>query len=232
MAILAAGAEVQSQADFLDLKDPSKGALGQVSEFQMVQVLRAIEAFKANHALGPHPVLTAACGEWHEPGRTDVPPGVSMAKLGSAGYRQDPEKWSESWDQWNHSLPSGCLPVLVAYADWDCCDGACPETAIRLAKEKRTPFHPTSHVLIDTFDKKSPGLIELAGGWNVLKQWMDQAADHRVELVLAGKLTLKDLNRLAEMGAQIAGVRSAICQSQREGEIDPEKVKEILSRFR
>lgn len=231
-AVLQAGSEVKRPVDFLDLKDPAKGALGSVSQPVFSQILTVMNKLEIDQSLDFRPHLTAACGEWNDPVSESLPSGVSMAKLGTAGFRNHPDQWKSVWGNWSRSLPEGCQPVLVSYADWNSCNGMEPEQAIDLAAENKSKFGHVRHVLIDTFDKNLPGLEDLAGGWGVVSSWIERAKDQGLSLVLAGKLTQGDLKILEEIGAEIAGVRSAVCQSKRDGEIDPEKVKGILERFR
>jgi uncharacterized protein (UPF0264 family) len=87
----------------------------------------------------------------------------------------------------------------------------------------------TRGVLVDTADKRGPGLIEL---WSVasLESWVSEAHSHGLMAAVAGKLGLDDLTAVAESGADVAGVRGAACVGGRSGRVSAERVRALAAR--
>ena len=109
---------------------------------------------------------------------------------------------------------AGCALVLAAYADasgW--------QDVIEVAAD-----HGARGVLLDSRDKKGPGLFELLDE-EALASWVEAAHAAGLIAALAGRLTADDLPRAAALGADIAGVRGAACEGGRSGRVSAERVR-------
>jgi (5-formylfuran-3-yl)methyl phosphate synthase len=223
-ALLAAAAGV----DLIDVKEPTRGPLGMAD----VEVLRAI-----SQQLGNTHRLSAACGELravvdgrgskggkiaHAPG--DALANYLFAKIGLAGCAELPS-WREDWLAWRTMLPAHVEPVLVCYADGECCGAPDYAELIDFARTAKVRW-----MLFDTWDKRGPGLCELwqAADFLRLGQELRRAG---ISYVLAGKLKLNDVAGLSNCRADYLGIRGAVCESNddssdlRCGRLSSEKIK-------
>ena len=98
---------VRGGADWIDVKEPSRGSLGAADVSIQREVVAAVN--------GERPV-SAALGELIEQSGSDsLAPGVAFAKVGLA-RAADCSDWRERWRQWADALPAAVHPVAVAYA--------------------------------------------------------------------------------------------------------------------
>ena len=77
--------------------------------------------------------------------------------------------------------------------------------------------------MADTQAKRAGSLLELLGE-DALAAFIDRAHAAGRLVGLAGALRLADLPRLARLGPDFAGFRSAVCDGRREGRLDPARV--------
>jgi uncharacterized protein (UPF0264 family) len=112
--------------------------------------------------------------------------------------------------------------VAVAYADWQLAKAPDPAQLIEAAAAGGA-----STILIDTFDKSAGGLLEI-GGTDRVGAWVSAARSRGLGVALAGRLTAIDLPKVAAIGAQILGVRSAACEGGRMGRVRRGNVSELV----
>jgi uncharacterized protein (UPF0264 family) len=112
---------------------------------------------------------------------------------------------------------SKCPVVLVAYAD----QGLDPFVVIDLAATVGA-----AGVLLDTADKRGPGLMALLDPWAV-RAWIGAAHASDLSAAVAGRLTLDDVQRVAALGADFAGVRGAACEGPRTGRVTALRVRAL-----
>jgi (5-formylfuran-3-yl)methyl phosphate synthase len=207
-------------ADVIDAKDPSLGPLGPVTG----EVLGAIMAAVA----GARPV-SAALGDLRcangsrESGVGSrevahrVPIGLAFAKVGFAGGVGSADAAALA-----RAVLSGstCPVVLVAYAD----QGLDPFVVIDLAATVGAVG-----VLLDTADKRGPGLMARLDPW-ALRAWIVAAHAAGLSAAVAGRLTLEDMPRVAALGADVAGVRGAACEgATRTGRVTALRVRALAT---
>jgi uncharacterized protein (UPF0264 family) len=113
--------------------------------------------------------------------------------------------------------------VAVAYADNP---GPARSTLIQLAADCGA-----RGVLIDTSNKRGPGLCQLMTP-AAIERWVATVHKARLFAAVAGKLTAEDLPRIHDAGADIAGVRGAACDAGRSGRVVAEKVQGLGARVR
>jgi uncharacterized protein (UPF0264 family) len=218
-------AAVAGGAAIVDVKEPLLGPLGRAS----ADVAAAIAA-----AVGSRATLSLACGELND--GVDgiaahvcrvldrVSPGAAMpaaVKAGPAGLGL--AAWRAAQAALAETVPAGIATVAVAYADPDAARSPPVEAIIREGAELGI-----TTVLVDTFDKAGPGLFESAGEGRVAA-WLDLSAGLKIELALAGRLTLADAAAAVRLGAAIVGVRSAACDEGRMGRVDRGRVARLVA---
>ena len=217
-----ARAAVEGGADIIDAKDPSVGALGAVLPDILSEIRRVVD---------PIQLVTAALGDAdaantvEELARDLVVRGARLVKVGFAGVT-DAGRVEEIIERLAHTCAAvneASGVVAVAYADPDAgCIDACE--LLPLAARAGA-----SGVLVDTADKRGPGLLDL---WSMLtlESWVAEAHAHGLMAAVAGKLGLDDLGVVADAGADVAGVRGAACVGGRVGRVNSERVRALAAR--
>ena len=81
-------------------------------------------------------------------------------------------------------------------------------------------------VMADTQAKRAGSLLELLGA-DVLAAFIDRAHAAGRMVGLAGALRLADLPQLARLGPDFAGFRSAVCDGSRAGRLDPGRLEAL-----
>jgi hypothetical protein len=197
----------------LDLKEPSKGALGRVSEEEIAKVL---------DRAGVNVPVSAAFGEWNDV--SEFPPIVSGLKFAKVGLSGAPEDWRERLVKFREKLSATpCGLVYVAYADWRRA-GSPP-----LSEVAHQALHDrASALLMDTRGKDGSSLLDWLSAGEVC-DWAERCAAAKVQLVLGGSLGPVEIRRL--LGAKSAwfAVRGAACiWRDRSGALDQGRIRELL----
>ena len=206
----AAHAEAGGAA-IIDVKEPTRGALGAASVAQIEEVVAAT-SLPVSVAMGElvegasWQTLATALG------------GVSYAKIGLAGAAGGPRAvtaWHKAWRRWRRALPSTVRPIAVVYADWQRSLAPDPRDVLRRIGDA------AEGVLIDTFCKDRT--VWDCASRTQLHTWITQARQFGCLVALAGSLRLSDLATLPP-GVDIAALRGALCCGGREGPLDPMSV--------
>lgn len=208
-------------ADVIDAKDPAAGALGAVR----LDVLREIGA-----AVAGARAVTAALGDAddessvEERARTFTAVGAALVKVGLAGVTDAARATSllaAAVRGAEAGGGAGAGVVAVAYADAGPTDGIAPLALIGAARAASA-----RGVLLDTADKRGPGLLALASPVE-LAGWVAAAHEAGLFAALAGKLAAADLAVVRAVGADVAGVRGAACVGGRGGRVVAERVRAL-----
>jgi uncharacterized protein (UPF0264 family) len=208
---------LRGSADWIDLKDPAKGALGAVSSLAAEKVVSVVR--------GRTPV-SAACGELSECRDLGaVPPcvvqGISFAKVGLAGCCGTP--WQSAWQALRKQLADvGCQLVAVAYVDAAAASAPPPQEVIALAADHG------GYVLFDTYDK-SGGSLLAHWGLNELSAVLHSVRAAGLKSVVAGRLDTSEIARLPLELIDMIGVRGAACDRGRDGTVSAVRVRELRS---
>ncbi len=208
-------------ADWIDVKEPKRGALGAAEPETIRSVLETVA--------GRAPV-SAAAGEFQElqSGRLLEPivqAGTAAWKLGLAHCGPDPN-WARRW----HALIDGCCsqtpPVAVVYADWKPADAPSPREILNEAIIAQSPA-----VLIDTYFKSRGTLFDV---WpeDDLKRFIAEVRVANLPLVLAGSLRGEEIQRAARLGPNLVAVRGAACLGGRSGRVSATRVAQICRLIR
>ena len=214
-----AQAAVDGGADIIDAKDPLAGALGAVQPDVLTRIREAV---------GPSRRVTAALGDAHdgaeELARDFVLRGARLVKLGFGGVRDAGrvETIAARLARACASADRASGVIAVAYAD----DPAASVDAVGLVSIAARAG--ARGVLIDTADKRGPGLLAL---WSpaALERWVARVHAHDLLAAVAGKLRLEDLAVVADAGADVAGVRGAACDGGRGGRVTTKRVRALAA---
>jgi uncharacterized protein (UPF0264 family) len=210
-----AAAALAGGADIVDAKEPLSGPLGSVSPAALASIASAV---------GSNAPISAALGDI---GRDDIAAaaaaatrvGAGFVKVGFAGMRGRLDTAADMLA--STAVGSTAALVLVAYADYDAAGAPSPEEVIALAEQTNA-----GGVLIDTCDKRGPGLLGLMTGRS-LRTFVTRARSAGRTVAVAGSLSIEDFDRLRDAGADIAGVRGAACDGGRDGIVTAARVRAL-----
>ena len=153
------------------------------------------------------------------------PRDIAFAKLGLAGCA-DRKDWIADWQRIVSGLPEGVAPVAVVYADWQIAAAPPPEVVIDAGGRLGCRA-----MLIDTFDKRGPGLLGL---WSIADLRRQIAAARRLSMivVLAGQVRREHLPQIVPLAPEFVAVRGAVCRGDRSARIAPDLVRELARELR
>lgn len=210
-----------SGVDLIDLKEPSRGALGSVASAVVDEVVEFIA--------GRVPV-SVALGELAElpsdPGPAlAISRGVVYVKAGLArcAARSD---WQHQLRRLSQSLPSTTSTVAVVYADAAQVGAPGVDEILEAAV-----LASCRAVLVDTAVKDGRSLVD---HWSpsVLKQFIDAVRNRGLTCVVGGSLTVETIPAVAACGADYVAVRGAACEGGRNGTISGERIRELRAALR
>src|SRR5207248_10449919 len=179
-------------ADLIDVKEPSRGSLGQAD----LDVLEAIVS-----KVDRRTPVSAALGEWIDWIPGSLPAGVSFVKWGLSRMAKVPDPAIFRLIG-RHDAPK---PVLVAYADHARAESPMPCFLAQKACE-----HSFSAFLIDTSVKDGTSVLD----------WIEPAAlarirydlaDAGVRVAFAGSLDAAAIRHLLPLAPDWFAVRGAAC---------------------
>jgi dihydroneopterin aldolase len=210
---------VQAGVDWIDLKEPSAGSLGcptwQVAQ-QVYQVLRG------------HARRSVALGELTNLDREQsilIGSLFPVAKVGLSHTIHD-SRWSNQLAELSVDLAkNSCQLVPVIYADWQICSAPQPREVLEWAIQNAAP-----NLLIDTYQKAGKRLMDHLSAIQ-LHDLVLQGQHSNVGIVLAGSVQAQDLPTLLALKCLAIGVRGAVCQKSREGDLDAQLVLDWVKRF-
>ncbi len=205
-------------ADVIDVKEPTRGALGAPD----LHVLR-----KVVHQVAGRLRVSVALGELTCERSLPLASldGVQFAKFGLAGCVNLPD-WPARWRQAIGELPAGVTPVAVAYADWQTVSAPDPHCALALGAASGCRV-----LLVDTFSKTSGTLID----WLKPGQLRDLVrATHACGCLcaLAGSLGIGQIAQVVSLEPDFVAVRTAACAGGRTGTVDLSRVRRLAARVR
>jgi len=205
-------------ADLIDVKEPLGGSLGAASPEVVARVVRAVAGRRA---------VSVALGELTEQSSADavvelpkLAGGVQFAKLGLAGCSAVPN-WREKWRQLLGDLPTATAAVAVIYADWAAAAAPPPDAILAAARQAGCRA-----VLVDTFDKRGPGLMKL---WSLddLRIIVRRGREAGMRVVFGGQLRAEHFPQLLPLEPDFLAVRGAACRGERTARIDPQLVRNL-----
>lgn len=205
-----------SGADFIDLKEPSAGALGGLP----LSTIRAI--VDALREQDPGWLLSATVGDL---AMGDVAAILRRVELVAAcgvdyvkvGITPDPGA-GEVLDALSR-CGQPVVPVFIA-------DSGLDAALVTRACSAHFPA-----VMVDTSDKKAGSLFGVATT-HQLRDFVTQVREAGSLVGLAGALRLSHLPQLVELAPDFAGFRSAVCAGDRSGALDPERLRGLVAQLR
>jgi hypothetical protein len=205
---------VEAGADWIDVKEPDRGALGRSD-------VATIEGVIARVA-GRRPV-SAAVGELdalspHVVEQISKIAGLRLVKIGLAGVAGSPN-WMSRWRRAVARFRCAEVSVAaVAYADWERAGAPPPYEVLA---------HAHGHcqaLLIDTFDKRGRPTPELFIP-EVLADLIGVARRRGMLTVVAGRLRGDLLHQAVLADPDFVGVRGAVCRGERTASVDGQLVR-------
>lgn len=199
-----AQAALDGGADWIDLKEPTRGPLGAVD----ADVAHEVVALAHSRA-----AISAACGElldWPQsPARRLLAvDGIAQLKLGLAGCRE--HAWRDAWlAAQREATDAGKGIVAVIYADAEPAQAPSPAEIAEFASA-----HGAKWLLVDTFDKGQGTLADFLNSEELLALFAAAKAQG-MTTAAAGRLTAEAIAVLPREVVDVAAVRSAACGGQR-----------------
>jgi len=192
-------------ADIIDVKNPKEGSLGANYPW----VIRSIKDITPKH-------LQVSCTLGEVP---NLPGSISLAALGAASLGVDYIKVGmyglktpeEAIFLLQNVVKAAkeCNPkikvVAAGYADAEKIGSVNPMFVPKIVKEAQADI-----AMIDTATKNGKNLFDFLSEAQ-LKEFVESAHSLGLETALAGSLRKQDLEIIYRLGADIAGVRSAVC---------------------
>jgi uncharacterized protein (UPF0264 family) len=237
-------------ADLIDVKEPDRGSLGAADARQIAEVVRHVAGrVPVSVALGeltdvvgqPLPDLTgvtyaklglAGCAirsgirqnSGADRSRIRQNSEADDWRLRCSGNPKSSEAtvesphWTTGWRNKLAEFPFLVKPVAVIYADWQTAQAPPPEEVLAAASAAGVDT-----LLIDTFDKAHGDLLAHRNLQH-LAALAAAARTRRMQLVLAGSLTLATIKQVLPLAPDYVAVRGAACRGDRRGTIDVARV--------
>ena len=206
-----AAAALAGGADIIDAKEPRNGPLGAVSSRELQAIVKEV---------GRAAPVSAALGDANEDlagrARAACQTGVAYVKVGFAGMR------GPGLAQHVFATARAVYPaplVLVAYADSDIAEAPAPDDLVAVADDAEV-----AGILLDTYDKRGAGLTAVMSA-GAIASFVNRAMRPGRMVALAGKLTLADIELARDAGADLVGVRGAVCEGGRLGMVTSSRVR-------
>jgi (5-formylfuran-3-yl)methyl phosphate synthase len=212
---------VEAGVDIVDVKNPAEGSLGAPTPGVIERVREVVP---------PERPVSAAIGD--VPG---LPGTAALAALGAArsgaAYVKVGLRGTSTTDgvvavltAVRDALDGGAAVIAAAYADAERVPGGCLAPGAVVAAARRAGV---AGCLIDTGLKDGRGLFE----WltpEALAELVAEGHAAGLEMALAGALRAENLTAVRATGADIAGVRSAVCHDgRRTAPLDAERIARL-----
>jgi uncharacterized protein (UPF0264 family) len=216
------GAAVAGGADIVDAKEPSTGSLGAVSRQVLREIALGLPAgVPLSIALGePKNVaaLEAAMALLHG---LSPRPSCAYVKIGLSNAGDGAERMLAALVDLASRTPLRPSVVAVGYADYVAAGAPAPEAVARMAA-----VAGAMGVLLDTWDKDGGDLFHHLAE-PALRAWIGQARAAGLLVALAGSLSIEGVRAVADLPADIVGVRGASCVGGRAGAVSEDRVAEL-----
>jgi (5-formylfuran-3-yl)methyl phosphate synthase len=202
--------------DLIDVKEPTRGALGAASP----EVWREVQAAVAGCV--PTSVALGELAEQRVAPDWASLAGWTYAKLGLAGCG-DEREWSRRWADQIRRWPPDVTPVAVVYADWQAAHAPTPDAVMACARRSSC-----GAVLVDTHDKRTGNLLtflDLARLANLVAAIRQQG----LRVVLGGALDPSSIPPIVRLQPDYVAVRGAACESSRTSRLDPRRLRELVA---
>jgi uncharacterized protein (UPF0264 family) len=199
-------------ADFVDLKEPSAGALGALPPREIAAITALL---RRHHRAVP---VSATVGDWPSARRGAIVERVETVARCGVDYVKVGVEAGAAGAALLQALAQCGLPVVpVLLAD----RGIDPDV---LAAALQAPAFPV--LMLDTADKRGGGLFEKVAP-DALRDFVVAVRASGRLAGVAGSLAFADLPALRALAPDIAGFRGAVCEGGREGVLEPGRVRAL-----
>jgi (5-formylfuran-3-yl)methyl phosphate synthase len=211
-ALLCADAGV----DFIDLKEPGRGALGGLP---IATIAAVVASLRSRQITLP---VSATIGDWPMHARMEICErvdavaacGVDYVKVGISG-----EDDARTVLDRLAASPHAVVPVFIADAGVD-------NALVAHALALRFPA-----LMLDTADKRAGSLFDVMAA-PALSRFVAQVRHGGAMAGLAGALRLAHLPQLAALAPDFAGFRGAVCAGDRSAAIDGARLRGLIDAAR
>jgi len=211
--------------DIIDIKNIKEGSLGASFPWIIKEVISSIPdknvVFSATLGDLPYKPGTAALAALGA-----VSCGVKYVKAGLKG----PKNFAEGFDMMQAVVRTckdfnpSVIVVAAGYADYRRFDGLDPLVLVDIAAKSHSDL-----VMLDTLFKDGKTLFD-AMTEAELSLFVQRAHQNGLKVALAGSVRAEHLGSLSRIGADIVGVRGAVCGSyDRATTIDSLKAREFIA---
>jgi uncharacterized protein (UPF0264 family) len=212
-------AAARAGAHFIDLKEPASGALGGLPPRRIARIVQALRA------LHPGARISATIGDVPAASRDEILRRVSAVSACGVDYVKVgllPEAGTDAALALLDCL-AGCgaaiVPVLIV-------DDGLDDRLVDAALRARV--FPA--LMLDTVDKRGGSLLQRHRR-AMLAAFIERTRSHGCLAGLAGALRAVDIAALIALAPDFAGFRSAVCDGDRAGALDPERVRDLVRRL-
>lgn len=220
---------IEVGCDILDIKNPLEGSLGANYPWVIKEIIEIVPQSKnieVSITVGDVP---------------NLPGTISLAVLGALQFKPDyikvglkgPKTKSEAINLMKKIIrtiktsSSNSKIVAAGYADYNRIGSLNPLSLPEIAYKSGA-----SAALIDTAIKDGKNLLDFISE-DMLKKFVDDAHTRGLKAALAGSLNEEHIEIISNTGADIFGVRGAICfMRKREAKIKIELLKEFCNRIK
>jgi len=221
-------AAAEGGADIIDLKNVLEGSLGANFPWVIQSVLRRLRARKV--------AFSAAIGDLdNKPGtaalaaRGAASCGVDYVKAGIYGARdvKSARAVIAAFSRAARDVNRDVIPVAAGYGDYRSFGGLSPLALVAAAKGTGVGM-----VMLDTAIKNGESLFD---GISIkeAQAFIDGAHRAGLKAALAGSLTSKHLEISSSLGADVIGVRGAVCAgADRRASIQKKLVQKLVQEVR
>lgn len=201
-------------ADLIDVKEPTRGALGMAEAEVVAAVVQKVKKrVPVSAALGDWGPNALTEAHWHLELKLDY------VKWGLAGYTPTPG-WGEDLLDTRRQLPAGMEMVAVAYADWEKAKSVPPAELVRFAKRFRFRAF-----LLDTWTKDGKSLLDFIKPAEI-GELVESVQRVGMKAAIGGSLKPEHLKQLKGIAPDWYAVRASACAAgKRDGVIDTARVR-------
>ena len=213
---------VAGGADIVDAKEPTAGSLGPVSGRVLREIARCVPAgVPFSIALGEPKNLAALEAAMTALHGLDPTPSPVYVKVGLSAAGDGASALLAALVGLSTRMAVRPSVIAVAYADYTAAGVPAPETVARMAAATGA-----DGVLLDTWAKDGGDLFHHVAE-PALRGWIEQTRAAGLLVALAGSLSIAGVRAVADLPADIVGVRGAACIGGRAGAVSEGLVAEL-----
>lgn len=196
--------------DILDLKNPSRGALGALDVSLVRQIVDRFPSQTVSATIGDLPMDPDLIAEAVQ---EMIGTGVQYIKI---GFFPEAGLWMPVLERLRPIMAQGHPLIAVLFADHP----------IDLALLPAFAAAGFFGIMVDTADKARGGLlVHRDPAW--LQDFVTAGRDSGLLTGLAGSLSPSDIPALKSIGPDYLGFRGALCKGGRSGHIDPDALQRV-----